>query len=333
MYYFREILVITSFICPVQVAGLSFLFQSGLGDGSHFTTSATVAEALVRKGHDVTYLISNACEFRTRSPRWGPVFKYEIFKHSYPPEQALDTMKSYVQCSVDEGIMAGVLKHASGMITVGAIDCDDLFSDTELIQRLKDAKFDAFVADVVWPCGSLVGERLNVTQVLVIPSGYIAMLAAIYGSPVNPAYNIALVDNIPSLPMTFLQRVKNFIMHHVQLIAFVKVYDSAYQEVMKKHNISPEKTVNQISSEADLFLFNMDFSAENALPLTPNIVTVGGLTTKPAKALPVVRNYHFVNSEIGSPEDGNLVDLQEWTVQHLSIQMILIRVALFETLA
>lgn len=85
----------------------------------------------------------------------------------------------------------------------------------------------------------------------------------------NPAYNIALLDNQPSHPMTFLQRLQNFLIFHILSVLLIQIIGTAYQEIMITYNISVENSWMQISSE-------LDFSVEDALPVTPNIVTVVG---------------------------------------------------------
>lgn len=273
-------------VSPFTADGLSFLFQSGLGEGSHFLTSATIAEALVNKGHSVTYLISNACEYQTNSPRWGQTFTFEIFNHSYPPEQALDRLKAYVRDSVDEGVSAAAFKHIRDIVTSGGQDCDDLLSDSNLMDRLRHARFDAIVSDVVWPCSSLMGTKLNLTKIFVNPSGYMSIIAVMYGAPVNPSYVVSAAENVPRLPLTFLQRLINLFEVHLQSAFFMGMYSLIYNDLMKKHNISPHRNLDAISADAELVLFNMDFSAENSVPLPPHIVTVGGLTSGAAKPLP-----------------------------------------------
>ena len=63
-----------------------------------------------------------------------------------------------------------------------------------------------------------------------------------------------------------------------------------YDKTKINYKIKPEMSTFETLSEAELFLINTHFALDFPRPLPPNVIPVGGLTTKPAQPLSEVIN-------------------------------------------
>ena len=158
-----------------------------------------------------------------------------------------------------------------------------------MMKRLRDAKFDIVVGDVLYPCFVLIAQKLNLRHVNVMNGIIIPMVYdRLAGMPKNPAFIPGFLTRF-SEDMNLLQRCLN--VFNYGLIAFI--YDNfllgPFDRLKVKHGIRPEMSVYESYGRAELWLMNFDFIMEYPRALTPNVVLVGGLTTAPAKQLEMVR--------------------------------------------
>ncbi|KAJ8036711.1 UDP-glucuronosyltransferase 2B31 [Holothuria leucospilota] len=286
-------LVVTCFIAIARASHI--LFQGMYGEGSHFITTAAIANVLARKGHNITFLISNVYAERAHDPRYKHL-KFETFNQTLPASFIEEKMQNFIDVTLKEGFSMVALVMMNEFLQLAAQDCDAIFSDNDLMQRLKGKKLDTIVFDMTWPCSVLLGKALNMKQVSVAPSCYQPSIAKLFGSPVNAAFMPAGRFNPPSPPLTFLQRVGNFFQVIMADIIRSKGLSSAYSAMQLKHNILPGLPVMSLFAEVDIALLNIDFVVEYPVPLTPYVVPVGGLTTKPAESLPQDLEAFMMNS-------------------------------------
>ena len=54
---------------------------------------------------------------------------------------------------------------------------------------------------------------------------------------------------------------------------------SLLDEVLRKHNLSPDAKIGQLIPEAELWIFNSDFVVDFLRPLSPYVKFVGGILT------------------------------------------------------
>ncbi|XP_070533938.1 UDP-glucuronosyltransferase 2A1-like isoform X2 [Ptychodera flava] len=107
--------------------------------------------------------------------------------------------------------------------------------------------------------------------------------AGMYNVPNNPAYIPCLGTGLTD-KMTFWDRVYNtafFIAQYIEFnMALVK-----FGAIQQKNNIRPDLGIRDLYGDAELFLFNIDFTSSSPRPLMPNTIYLGGYFTEPGRPL------------------------------------------------
>ena len=161
--------------------------------------------------------------------------------------------------------------------------CEDLFSDQLLIDRLKGQKFDLVLAHTMLSCSVLLAQHLDVQFVSIITAIPPTMLLRIFGNPVNPAYTPELMTGF-SYHMTFLQKVQNMIFSGIQWVMSGAIYDR-YDDIKQKYNIKPEMSTFMSIPQAELFFICSHFALDFPRAYQPNVISVGGLSASPVRPL------------------------------------------------
>ncbi|XP_054754852.1 UDP-glucuronosyltransferase 2B33-like isoform X2 [Lytechinus pictus] len=278
------------------------LISVTLGEGSHYMASTAIGEALVRRGHNVTVLISNAHEHRAKHPVHSKLFNFEIFKHSEPVEKVHERMEKVFSLAFEKDFQMDLIWNFTDMMKPYINDCRSVFRDRELLDRLERGKFDATILDVTWLCSVLISEYLNTSNVLFNPMAsqyYVAEMIA--GAPFLPAY---IPEGIVCFPqkMNFSQRVQNLI-----LVVFLKqmmhLYNNMIYPIQKEFNILIDRSFQDYMRDVELMLMSMDPVIDYVVPFPPAVIEIGGLLTRPAEPLEKELD-DFMNS---SGDDGVII--------------------------
>ncbi|XP_077988220.1 UDP-glucuronosyltransferase 2A2-like [Glandiceps talaboti] len=154
-------------------------------------------------------------------------------------------------------------------------DCDSLFADEHLRQRIKQTVFDLVIACEITPCGALVAHDLDLPFVLVSANRTIPEWDAyLYNIPNNPSY-VPCVGTGFTDKMTFSERMYNsayFIMKYVTINILISVYGS----VQQKYVIKPHLSIRDVFKNAELYLYNADLTLDFSRPFMSNAISLGG---------------------------------------------------------
>ena len=260
------------------------LMNGMLGEGSHFFCMASIGEALVHRNHSVTMLISNAYKHRAIDPRYSQLFKFEVFNHSVPIEEIHEQFDAFNRRAFS-GSTAQMLSFIEVLRDGRSKDCDAILSNQGYINQLRNEKFDLLVYDLTWYCGPLIGRSLGIpyvaTKAVALPCNN-GNLFYRDGS-FNPAYIPEVTTGFTNR-MTFAQRVQNFI-QNVMMEFVLQTFRKTYDALIIKHKIGSE-SIGDLFRKNELLLINGDFAVEFPCHVSPNVVLVGGLTTRPSNPLP-----------------------------------------------
>ena len=166
---------------------------------------------------------------------------------------------------------------------------DDVLSSTEVVEQLKMVEFDLIVGDVV--------QQLQVflSQTLKVPFVEIGLTYAAPSkhdhfahNPSNPAYVPERLSFL-SDTLTFRERLKNTLLYWLTGYFYYKYMLSPLDEVLRKHNLSPDAKIGQLIPVAELWIFNSDFVVDFPRPLSPHVKFVGGILTGHALPLSEVK--------------------------------------------
>ncbi|MBN3292168.1 UD11 glucuronosyltransferase, partial [Polypterus senegalus] len=259
-----------------------------------------VAEELGRKGHHVVIVIPEAnlllgslshCKTKTYSV---PYTKQDV-EVLYRKNNNLIFNKEPFWKKIESFINR--VKTISDFIT---LNCESLLYSKELLQYLKDEKFDAVFSDPLMPSGAILAEYLSVPSVFIsrgIPCG---LDVTVTQCPSPPSYIPRMFSKNTDL-MTFSQRALNFIVSLAEPFICDLIFRSFNN--IASNFFERSITFQELLSQASLWLMRYDFTFEFPRPLMPNMVLVGGINCVKKNPLPLELEI-FANS---SGEHGFLV--------------------------
>ncbi|XP_073433668.1 UDP-glucuronosyltransferase 1A1-like isoform X6 [Dendrobates tinctorius] len=160
--------------------------------------------------------------------------------------------------------------------------CKVFLDNTDLIQSLKDEKFDALLTDSFLFCGMILAEHLDVPTVNYV-RGMPCTLDFISAQCPSPFSYVPRIFTQYSDKMTFSQRVKNVLVRMVEPYYCGLTYLPIQQ--IASNFLKKEITVEQLLSRTSIWLYRYDFVFEFPRPIMPNMVFVGGMNCKPRKHL------------------------------------------------
>ncbi|XP_071491304.1 UDP-glucuronosyltransferase 2B33-like [Diadema antillarum] len=278
--------MIASLLLFVSLGGFGsaerILMNALLGEGSHFLCAAAMAERLVEKGHNITFFISNAYAHRTTDAKYANLFDFEVFRHPIPVKEVHKQFNAFNERAF-EPASAQMLTLAEVMRDGRAADCDAILGDKDMMNRLAMANYSLVVYDIGWVCPILMARKLGIPYVGVSAVSTPCTITEGVGAVQSPAFVPEIFSGL-SNTMNFMDRVVNTI-SYVFVRLFGIYFRQPYDRLKEKYNISPGEDVQYLFDQSDLFLVNSDFSVEFPCSLPPNVIPVGGLTTKPAVAL------------------------------------------------
>ncbi|XP_011679716.1 UDP-glucuronosyltransferase 2C1-like [Strongylocentrotus purpuratus] len=289
-------LFIVMFVISYTTAN-NVLVNPMIGKGSHFYLSAAIGEQLIHRGYNVTFLLGSAFENHARSSRYGHMFNWEVFKHPIPT-QAVHDMFANLSKLVSASDFKLQLSIHSVLQEARLNDCRALLEDEALIGRLRAANFSVVLFDSTWVCGAMVGELLDLPYFVIFPYPNTCLVTSSQGSVFHPGYIPSMMTSY-SNKMNFKERVINSLVY--TLITILGPYFYApYNELTLRFGI-PDPL--ELLTNSKLWLVNSDFVGEFPCALAPNVIPVGGLTTRAAEKLPA-NIEDFIQ---GSGDDGIII--------------------------
>ncbi|XP_041656633.1 UDP-glucuronosyltransferase 1A5-like [Cheilinus undulatus] len=257
-------------------------------DASHWVNMKILLVELHARGHNITVIrASNSWYIDEKSPLYTSI--------SLPMDKG---MKNYLDDFVHENIR--VQREGASLLTVVKLIKNffsiileihelwvgmtaRLLDDENMVQRLRDAKYDLVITDPAIATGVVLAKFLKLPTVLNvrwITSGDGHFMIA--PSPLSyiPAPGSGLTNK-----MTFIQRVKNFFYHGIVEYQQRVLIEPCYDSFCDKY-IEGGCSVTSLLQEADIWLFRSDFVFDFPRPTMPNVIYIGGFQCKPAQPLP-----------------------------------------------
>ncbi|XP_071806916.1 UDP-glucuronosyltransferase 2C1-like [Asterias amurensis] len=283
---------------------LKFLFYTAADEGSHHLTSTKIAAALVRRGHDVTFLLSNSCT-KWMNASDASLFDFTVHKSKFTENDRVENLRELSRASL-RGDMSSIFRivlyvwrkkltsNESATHEFFPTECESLLGDNDTISSLREKKFDMLVGDDLSSCNPLLAKILGIRFSL-RGLGSSPAKGMWYGLPSHPAYiperQSGLTDR-----MTFLQRLKNCYLYGVHMLARRQML-MKYRTIQEAYDLSPEKSMVDMLAEAQLLLFTVSFELDLARPLTPNVI----FTASPMLGIP---SEHQISEDLQEFLDG-----------------------------
>ncbi|KAL0194051.1 hypothetical protein M9458_012347, partial [Cirrhinus mrigala] len=139
-------------------------------EGSHWINLKIVLEALIDKGHDVTVLVPGTSLYM--KAKESDRFTYQPFNVSMDEQEMRDFIEEFLYFSVYEmdelnllQIQKKVLEFTSKLQDMSIAYCDGILKSPELMDKLRNGKFEVVLTDPIYQCSDIVAEELNVPLV------------------------------------------------------------------------------------------------------------------------------------------------------------------------
>ena len=152
------------------------------------------------------------------------------------------------------------------LLMVQSLYCDDMLGNKELIEEVKHA--DLVVGELLYLCSCLVVDQLSLPHVVISAGTLSTPTAFAFGLPSPPSY-------VPSVyPLTnelsFVDKVQNVFQWMSLYLFYINDLCPILNEVKTKHNITPNRNIQETLGRADLIIGQMPFMLEHPRPLFPS---------------------------------------------------------------
>ncbi|KAI8510613.1 UDP-glucuronosyltransferase 2A1 [Branchiostoma belcheri] len=249
--------------------------------GSLWFPLASIGQALAGRGHEVTVVVSQDIVDKRRAER--PNLRFESFfdqgsRARY--EASLDKASEMFHESLFREF-----QHFQERFKFMAEHCDLLLGDTDLMGRLKQARFQVVVSQPFFSqCGAIVAAHLGVPHVAVLRSDRTQYDAIATGVPRPRSYVPYILSSFTDR-MTFSQRAQNLIMSCAVPVVFEWSVGRIKYDLVKKY-LGEEETPLGVLAKTDVWLYQTDVLLDLPRPRMPNMVDVGGINSQEANPLP-----------------------------------------------
>lgn len=257
-----------------RIVTMPFIYKS------HVTQLVTIGDKLLDNGHDVYMLMAPSYpEYEKLATGRIQLIDYNITEkdvYGMPQQNVEDILESIVNISPIEDLRTNV----DGFIQF----CTNPLSDNVLFEKLKALNFDLAVVDV-FPgtrCLLILLYRLGIPYVS-LTTTYEPWLLRV---PALPSFVPFPLAGQYTEEMSFLERLQNALILF-DWTAFTRVPSLDDQLVVKYAPEMPQVTLNYLAGRSLLWLFDTDVIIDYPRPMMPNEVNIGGISTRPAKALPI----------------------------------------------
>lgn len=242
-----------------------------------------VAEELHLKGHEIHFIFAdtlpNAVEIKTKYSHFHfhhPTNKYDDFSKQGDMESE-DLFESVLTLTPIQDMQ----QNYHGYVEL----CWNALEDEALLKKLRNIELDYALVDyfMMARCLAVIPHRLNL-RFSSIGTFWEPWLFRVPSLPSLVPFSWA---NTFTDKMTLWERLQNA----WSLIAFTTYQFRGIpyldEKMVKKYAPEkPEISLTELVRQTEIWLFDSDMSIDYARPYYPNIIEVGGLSTKPSKPLP-----------------------------------------------
>ena len=271
-----------------EAIGSNVLIAPLDGEGSHYRSVKLIAQELIKRGHNITFLIDDRFEDVVKENGDFDRFHYEIFKSNFTLSEYHDFLTSLTQAGLKGEFLKWIMEVLSTDFTERQVsDCDNLLGNTVMMERLRT--FDLAIVDMTLQCP--VMQYLTIPFVVFSPGALISCgISLANRMPFNPSYMPEFATALDH-KMTLGEKLKNT-MYALFFGFVVAAFANPYDEVKHRYGLGNK---SMLYTDAEMWLVNTDFALDFPRPLLPNTVTIGGLTTRPGKVLTAVSIVYFVS--------------------------------------
>ncbi|XP_067994218.1 UDP-glucuronosyltransferase 1A1-like isoform X2 [Melanerpes formicivorus] len=235
-----------------------------------------VVGKLQQKGHDVVVLVPSTSLYM--KPKEPYNYTVKVYPIPYGEDRLAGGLQSFVNDHFIEqsvlNIIITMYRSVLEFSNLFFINCKSLLHNEDMMQYLRESKFDVVFTDPVLMCGPIIAEILSVPSVYFLRGLPCGMDFKAAQCPSPPSYVPRLFLN-HSDSMTFAQRVRNMLLYVLEFVyckpIFAPFEELAYEIFQKK------VTAVDLLSRGSVWLMRSDFVFEFPRPVMPNMFFIGGI--------------------------------------------------------
>uniref|UniRef100_A0A1Y1LV35 UDP-glucuronosyltransferase n=2 Tax=Photinus pyralis TaxID=7054 RepID=A0A1Y1LV35_PHOPY len=259
-----------------SVLSANILHIATIGSRSHHIWNRALAIGLTEKGHNVTLLTHTSEDQKLKN------FHIILLEGFFE--------KGFDGFNLDSLPETDALSGIKLLYDFSRYSCEHDFQTKglkTLINYPKDFRFDLIIIDItlqqcLYP---LIDRFNNPPLVAVTPFLLPPVLAHIFGNPLQTAY-MPYYSTKYSDKMTFLERIKNFLLIHAEILYKRYIGTPTELNLARKYFGEHIRDFEEIERNISILISNYDHILGFPLALAPNIIPAGGLHIAPVKPLP-----------------------------------------------
>ncbi|KQK79689.1 UDP-glucuronosyltransferase 2A1-like isoform X1 [Amazona aestiva] len=210
-------------------------------EGSHWLNVKMITKELIRRGHSVTVLASNASVFIT--PRDDAMEKFEVYNVPFEKDTVETLIEEIVALWLNNRPTALTFwqfytelgKMFKNLHEINRLMCDAVLTNHELMAHLQGSGYDLLLTDPVTLCGDLVALKLSIPFMYSLRFSPASTVERHCGKmPAPPSYAPAALSELTD-KMSFGERIKNILSYHLQDFVFQSYWgqwDTYYSKVL-----------------------------------------------------------------------------------------------------
>ncbi|NXG81111.1 UD16 glucuronosyltransferase, partial [Baryphthengus martii] len=253
-------------------------------DGSHWLSMRPVVEKLQQNGHEVVVVVPSTSLYT--KPKESQSYTVKVYPVPYGEEDLAVGFKSFVNDHfIEQSVLNVIITMYQSVLEISRyfyINCKSLLHNKDMMQYLREKKFDLVLTDPILMCGPIIAEHLSVPSVYFLRGFPCGIDLEATQCPQPSSYVPRLFLN-NSDSMTFAQRVKNMLVRMLEFVyckpVFAPFEELAYEVFQKK------VTTTDLLSHGSVWLMRYDFVFEFPRPVMPNMVFIGGIHCDQKKKL------------------------------------------------
>ncbi|NXG63239.1 UD16 glucuronosyltransferase, partial [Hemiprocne comata] len=253
-------------------------------DGSHWLSMRLAVEKLQQNGHEVVVLVpSSSLYMKPKKPQNYTVKFYPI---PYTEDHLSAVLKSFIRAHfIEQSALNLIMTMYQSVLELSGYfltNCKSLLYNKDMMQYLRESKFDLVFADPALMCGPIIAEYLSVPPVYFLRGLPCSMDYEATHCPRPPSYVPRLFLR-HSDSMTFPQRLQNMLVHLLELV-YCKPLFAPFEELASEL-LQKKVTATDLLSQGAVWLLRYDFVFEFPRPVMPNMVFIGGINCDQKKKL------------------------------------------------
>ncbi|CAL2049210.1 unnamed protein product [Caenorhabditis brenneri] len=288
MQMFSALLLLLSFHAA---SSYRILIYSNLFGHSHIKFMGAVADTLTDAGHDVTVVMPVIDVSQTNRTAMKSTYDQiivdadeeviELFEHTNKFLSNLWTME--VTNPIMMYLNSGILVKLFGK------QCDKVMQSKELLEKLKDQKFDLAITEPFDSCAYSIFEYLQIpAHVSVLSCARMDHVSDVLGQPIAPSYVPGTQSNYGD-KMNMMERFMNLLQFFNGRHMFASIGD--YESESAKIYLGIERSWREILPETSFLLTNQIPVLEFPAPTFDKIIPIGGISVNTNKTALKLEHY------------------------------------------